>query len=81
VSKEKKRKESTRKRRKKEREMDEKERSKERGNKSALSYFIYSHYTLTVSTDSSTSRIIDSHNDQSDNLDATFYITSNRVCR
>ena len=34
-----------------------------------------------VSTDSFTSTVINIDNDQSDNLDATFYITSNRVCR
>ncbi len=34
-----------------------------------------------VSTDSFTSASINIDNDQSDNLDATFYITSNRVCR
>ncbi len=37
--------------------------------------------TLTVSTDSSISRIIDSHSDQSDNFDAAFHITSDRVYR
>jgi hypothetical protein len=34
-----------------------------------------------VSTDSFTSTVINIHSDQSDNLDATFYITSNRVSR
>ena len=76
--------ENERERRKKERERNgsEKERSKERGSKSALSYFNFCFIsTLMVSTDSSISRIIDIHSDQSDNSDATFYITSNRVCR
>ena len=63
------------------REMDEKERSKERGSKSALFLRIYVFSFLRILT--SKHRLIHNHdinihNDQSDNSDATFYITSNR---
>ena len=68
-----------------EREMDEKERSKERGSKSALSHhiyvFIYFHFYAYSKHRLIREHGIEIYNDHSDNSDATFYVTSNRVCR